>query len=242
MVDLQLMGPGVELHRTHRRARADLGIAFDDGFAVQAHDYAVVGGGVKVDPFRTGREPHAAPDDPVVPGRPALRVNEREIDGRDPLFNDGRVRVAERVVVAADEAGGGGQGERQEADHGQRYRPGEVPGARTPETRAPPAPSSSANRPRHRRTLMASGCRGDPAGATRIPRCPDLVGLPTAAASIGRRGLVRCGLPDRPVAPGGRLKRRHAARRTDRGTPVSCSLSRTGGRGAGPLTFAGRPP
>ena len=140
VVDLQPVGARVELHRAHGRGHADLGVPFDHDLAVQAHYDAVVGGGVKVDPFRAGGIPDPVPAHQVVPRGAILLVDERKVDRGDSFFDDrggqhfedrfGRaIGRGVRIVVAARESGGRCEAARDQPEDGERDRSRQVPAA-----------------------------------------------------------------------------------------------------------------
>ncbi|MDE2905102.1 MAG: hypothetical protein OXQ28_03360 [Acidobacteriota bacterium] len=140
VVDLQPVGARVELHRPHRRGHAGSGAPFDYYLAVQTHDHAIVGGGVKVDPFRAWGEPDPVPANQVVPRRAPLLVDERKVDRGGSLLDDRGGQLVEdrrgravergvRVVVAAREPGVGREAAQDQPEDGERDRSRQVPEA-----------------------------------------------------------------------------------------------------------------
>ena len=138
VVDLQSVGARVELHRAHRRGHAGPGAPFDHDLAVQAQDQAIVGGGVKVDPFRARGKPDPVPANQVVRCGVTSLVDERKVDRGDSvlddrggqLFEDGFGRAGERgvrVVVAAREPCGRCEAARDQPEDGKRDRYRQVP-------------------------------------------------------------------------------------------------------------------
>ena len=97
---------------------------------VDPHDDTVVGSGPQSDPFRAGGEPHAAPADEVVTGRPPELVEKGQIDVRRPFLGGGELgnveseRVGRRsqgIVEAARQPAGRSQASHEEPDEREQY-------------------------------------------------------------------------------------------------------------------------
>ena len=105
-------------------------MALVHNLAVDPHDDTVVGSGPQSDPFRAGGEPHAAPADEVVTGRPPELVEKGQIDVRRPFLGGGdpgnveseRVgRRSQGIVEAARQPAGRSQASHEEPDERQQY-------------------------------------------------------------------------------------------------------------------------
>ena len=133
MVDLESMRARVKLHGAPFGAHADRGISFQHDLAVYSRDHGIVGARVEVNPFRAGGEPHTVPANSVESVRSALLIDEREIDGRRPLFNEcvGRacswILAFQRIVETAGEPGGWRNTTYQEPESRQDDREKQVP-------------------------------------------------------------------------------------------------------------------
>ena len=93
---------GAELHGARHRVHADSGVAFENDLAVYAHHHAIVRAGEEIHSFSARREPRSIPADPVVPHRPVLLVEKREVDSRDAFRNDQKGASVPAVRFAKD--------------------------------------------------------------------------------------------------------------------------------------------